>query len=158
LDYITNKYVHKFSYPSKQIPGWSSLVDRWYQLDAPSFGLADIYWNYKNTLTNKPGMIILASDEGSLEIDLQFIKSFSPSKFVYTLPNVRSSALCQVTSWHCPILCIQQTPKSLESAVAEAMTWACKEYQKVWICDVKNSGESNYLVQLIELNYKELNE
>lgn len=158
MNHVTKKYIHEFNYPSKQIPAWNNLVDRWYQLDASSFGLADLYWTNKDVLANKPGMIILASDDGSLEADLQFIKAFSPSKFVYTLPNVRSSALCQVMNWHCPVLCIQQASNSLEKAIVEATTWACSEHNSVWVSDVKNSDQGKCLVQLIELNYKRSNE
>ena len=158
MSYITNKYNYEFSYPSKNIPDWSSLVDRWYQLDAHSFGLADFYWKHKDILINKPGIIILTSDTGSLEADLQFVKIFSPTKFVYTLPNVRSSALCQVMNWHGPILCVQQPPTCLESGILEATSWAVNEHGCTWVIDVKDREIGKYVVQFIELSYKETNE
>jgi hypothetical protein len=120
--------------------------------------LSDFYWTHKDVLVNKPGIIILTSDTGSLEADSQFVKTFSPTKFVYTLPNVRSSALCQVMNWHGPILCIQQSPPFLESGVSEATSWAGNEYGRVWVMDVKDCNQGKYIVQLIELNYKESNE
>ncbi len=84
-------------------PEWASLVERWYQLDAPSYLLCQSYWESKSKLTAPPDLILLNSPQTSFVTDRAFCQTLSPSKFVHTLPNVRSSALLQLLEWRGPL-------------------------------------------------------
>lgn len=84
-------------------PEWAPLVERWYQLDAPSYLLCQTYWESKNRLGSPPELILLNSPQSSFATDKGFCQSLSPSKFVHTLPNVRSSAFLQVIEWRGPL-------------------------------------------------------
>jgi hypothetical protein len=112
--------LHEFDFPSDREPAWQAQVERWYQVDAASFGLCELWQNTaKGPL---PSIIFLASPGGCNEMDALFARTgaTSPSKFVYTLPSIRSSALLQVLGWHGPILCLQDDPQTVMSAIREA--------------------------------------
>ncbi len=118
-------HVVTTTYPTKTTPAWGNIVERWYQLDAAAFVLAESYWFLKDQFLNMPDLIILGSFGASNLTDYHFAQSVlsdapSAQKFVHSLPNVRSSSLCQVMRWHGPLLCIQYDPRSFEAAVSEA--------------------------------------
>ena len=110
-----------FAFPAPQQPEWAPKVERWYQLDGPAYGLCEFYSQLLQN-AEKPGVIFLASFEGSLPTDRAFAETgaLSPAKFVHTLPNVRASSLCQTMEWHGPVICIQNGENSFERAVEEA--------------------------------------
>ncbi len=118
-------HVISITHPTKTTPEWSDHVERWYQLDAAAFAVAESYWRLKDQFTRMPDLIIMGSFGASNLTDYHFAQSVlsgtpSAQKFVHSLPNVRSSSLCQVMRWHGPLLCIQQDPNSFETAVSEA--------------------------------------
>lgn len=110
-----------FTYPAPSQPAWAPKVERWYQLDSPSYGFCEFYFS-KLRESGKPSILFLASSEGSLPTDRAFAETgaLSPAKFVHTLPNVRASSLCQTMEWFGPVLCIQNGEASFERAVDEA--------------------------------------
>ena len=115
----------RFTHPAEKEPAWKGTVERWYQLDAFAYGLAEAYtvWKRENAeLLSAPGMILLASPQASNQTDFQFAQSgaASPAKFVHTLPNVRCSSLCQVMEWSGPVLCLQKDPFTQVHALREA--------------------------------------
>lgn len=139
--------------PTAEAPAWSSRVDRWYQLDAYAYGLAQSasHFNSLNlTPTGEPAklpdLVLLASPEASNRTDYAFAQSGgnSPAKFVHTLPNVRSSAWCQVTGWSGPLLCLQRDPFTLVGALSEAATLLGGDYQEIWVLSVTLMKEGKY--------------
>jgi 3-oxoacyl-(acyl-carrier-protein) synthase len=131
-----------FSFPVKTEPEWKEKVDRWYQLDAFSYGLAEFYSLHSEKLGPSPSMILLASPGASNDTDLQFVKTgaSSPGKFVHTLPNIRGSALCQVMNWSGPLLCLEHDPRTHESAVQEAKHLLSPTRPVIWVLGVEGNS------------------
>ena len=111
-----------FEHPAKEEPIWKNIIERWYQLDAFAYGLAQAYTIWKPRIHSSPAMILLASPQASNETDFQFARggATSPAKFVHTLPNIRCSPLCQIMEWSGPVLCIQKDPLTQVHAFREA--------------------------------------
>lgn len=123
----------KFSFPPAEPPAWSASVERWYQLDAPSFGFCEL-WSKKDQ-SGMPDLMLLASPGGSMEMDVQFVATgaSNPAKFVHTLPSVRAAALMRCMEWHGPLLCLQNDPFTVSNALAETARWLEREQKRVWI-------------------------
>lgn len=126
-------YSWEYKFPITMEPEWAGRVERWYQLDAPAYGLTEAYWRHRENLSIKPEWIFLASAGASNPTDAQFAQSpqASPAKFVHTLPNIRSAALLQVMNWSGPVLCVQAGARTLVSALAEALAVAGDK--PVWV-------------------------
>jgi hypothetical protein len=118
-----NWWREEIQYPAKAEPEWSSLVERWYQLDTPAYVLAETYWRLRTRLPQPPEWLLLSSPGASNLTDSQFAASAAPSpaKFVHTLPNIRSASLLQVMRWSGKVLCIQNDPYTIVSALTEAV-------------------------------------
>jgi hypothetical protein len=141
-----------YDFPSNKEPDWKDKVERWYQLDAASYGLCEALtvWNE----SSPPEALLLASPGASNLMDRQFVESGanSPSKFVYTLPNVRSAAVCQLLAWHGPLFCLQKDPATLVTALQLAPYWLTK-YQSLWILGVVSKEKpSMFLAYRFVLN------
>ncbi|MBC7691975.1 MAG: hypothetical protein H7222_09405 [Methylotenera sp.] len=130
------KQLHfDYEFPAKSEPSWKSHVDRWYQLDAPAYGLVQAYSIWKDQLPILPAMILLASPGASNKTDRQFAKSggISPAKFAHTLPNIRCSPLCQVMDWSGPVLSFHRDPHTLVLALREAFELLSPELPSIWV-------------------------
>jgi 3-oxoacyl-(acyl-carrier-protein) synthase len=83
-------------------PIWKNQVERWSQLDENTYALCSAIneW-YSQNLLPKECNILLISIGGSNIADYEFVKTgmISPSKFVYTLPNVALAAISQIWGW-----------------------------------------------------------
>ena len=112
-----------YDYPATAEPAWAPQVERWYQLDAAAFGLTELYWRERENLSSRPAAMFLASPGGSNFTDRQFAAGATPSptKFVHTLPNIRSAALLQVMGWSGRVLCLQKDPETVLAALSEAV-------------------------------------
>ena len=132
-----------FEFPLKRTPAWAPLVERWPQLDAASVGLAQAYVEFQDNLGARPAWILLASPGASNDTDALFVASgaCSPSKFVHTLPNIRSAALFKIMDWSGPLLCLQNDPKTLQSALVEAAELFQTGEGPVWIAQVTKDKE-----------------
>jgi 3-oxoacyl-(acyl-carrier-protein) synthase len=134
-----------FAFPVKAAPDWAARVERWYQLDAYAFGLAEAAYAWcTDTL---PEVLYLASPSGSNVTDAEFARAGarSPALFVHSLPNVRSSAFCQVAGWHGPIYCLQNDPGTFAKAVEEARRAFRTNGKRAWVLGIEiNDGK--YLV------------
>ena len=110
--------IKSLEFPQKNIPEWSTKVERWYQLDAYAFGLCEAFFHLPNKDFNS---LILASPEASNETDFHFSHHSiaSPQKFVHTLPNVRASVGLQAIGKKSPLICMQNSPYSMSSALKE---------------------------------------
>ena len=127
-------------YPVKEAPPWSALAERWYQLDPYAFALAEAAWIWKNAGVPAPDTLLLASPGGSNATDRRFARegsATSPSIFVHTLPNVRSSTFCQVYGWNGPLFCLQRDPHTLDDAISTVRTlMANGRAKRPWILTV----------------------
>lgn len=141
-----------FDFPATVEPAWAAKVDRWYQLDAFAYGLSQAWWQLQTELSARPSFILLASPGASNETDWNFARggATSPSKFVHTLPNVRASALCQVMDWAGPMLCLQNDPETLESAIAEGTRMLGAQWPLIWVMNVVG-GAGHYTVNVFVL-------
>lgn len=101
----------------KLIPLWSSLVNRWHQLDDEAYCVAEATFRKKGFI-GKPDLVIFTTTESSMNTDCLFSQSekFSPSHFVHTLPNVRSLSFSLVLNWEGPLLCTSLGEHSLRTA------------------------------------------
>ncbi len=134
----------RFEFPTTRIPVWSDKVDRWYQLDAAAFGLLELV-THKCQSWKKPDLILGASPGGSNDTDRAFVQgsAFRPAKFVHTLPNIRISVVLQLMSWQVPVICLQNDPDTVETALVEA-TFLAKG-KNVWILGVEGSTSFGFV-------------
>src|SRR5690606_10200594 len=72
-------------------------------------------------LHRRPDMIWIAAEGASNIADYDFVVagSRSPSRFVGTLPSIRSSSLALLMDWHGPMLCIVAGRETRAVAAAE---------------------------------------
>lgn len=134
------RFEHGF--PARQEPEWKGRVDRWYQMDHAAYGLCEAYWAWKDRIGSAPSLILLASPGASNRTDRAFAETgaTSPSRFVHTLPNIRSSPLCQVMGWNGPVLCLQKDPTTVQAALAEAAELVEAGWPSVWVLSSSRSG------------------
>jgi hypothetical protein len=147
--------IHRFEFdfPAKHEPRWSSKVERWYQLDAASYGLAQAYTELK--FSEHPHMMILASSGASNETDFQFAQSGaqSPSKFVHTLPSVRGAPLMQLMGWFGPLLCLQNDPHTWEDGLQQAAEFSSETNPLIWVLRVENLSTNRYEARIAEIKF-----
>ena len=139
------------SFPAVTKPVWSGKVDRWYQLDAAAYGLAQACFQWCQMGSEQPSFMVLASRGASNEADRAFVESGadSPAKSVHTLPSVRSSTVCQVMDWHGPMLCLQENPSTLCVALVEAVKIVCEDVPVVWVLSTWREGSFFSVMRLI---------
>ena len=103
-------------------PLWSSKVPRWYQLDGPAFALTELFFQQRRDMD----LLILASPMASNLTDFEFVQSgaIHAQKFVHTLPNIRASMALKAVDHACDCLCLQNGPKTRESAFIEFISSA----------------------------------
>lgn len=123
--------------PTTVAPEWAEKVERWYQLDAAAFALSETYWRHRAALERHPQWLLLASPQGSNLTDVQFAKGPSPARFVHTLPNVRGASLLQVMNWTGRVLCLQNDPATILTAIGEGMHLP----GDVWIAGMQPKGD-----------------
>jgi hypothetical protein len=149
---VISEFNFPFQFPAPIEPNWKSKVDRWYQLDAPAYGLAEFYEQHRERLGPAPDLILLASPAASNATDYQFASqgAQSPAKFVHTLPNIRVSPLCQVMGWTGPVLCVQNGLKTLESALNEAKYLLSDQLKRIWVLSVKDLQVTAFVLETTE--------
>ncbi len=123
---------------------WQNRVERSHQLDEAAQILCATWWEKRYSMGPLPDWLILASPSASNWTDAHFVRSEmpSPSKFVHTLPNVRGAALLQLMNWHGPVLCIQNDPHTVHTALLEATMLAVSEKARVWVASSWLEGAS----------------
>jgi len=115
-------------------PKWREQVERWYQIDAPSYALCESYWQNRDFLKDLPQAVYINSPDCSFKTDQSFCKTLSPSKFVHTLPSVRTSALFQLLMWRGPMY-------SFVGEQAEILRFAQDDiadgrFKRVWVIEI----------------------
>ena len=134
------EFSFEFRFPATSPPSWAEQVERWYQLDAFAYGLPEAYVHWQKQGLLQPNVLILASPGGSNQTDYDFAQGFkktgvgSPSKFVHTLPNSRSTALLQVMGWSGRLICIQNDPTTIASGLELAEDLAAEGV--IWVLGV----------------------
>ena len=107
-------------------PSWKNRVDRWYQLDENAFALCEALsaWELPIMLRNHNqslSQIIYMSEGASNLADADFVNSdaLSPSKFVYTLPNIAISVGLQILEWRGPVysFCISKDDERTKNQI-----------------------------------------
>lgn len=136
---------HVFDFPAKSEPIWASQVERWSQLDAAAFGMAEIYDCHREILSAPPRWMVLASPFASNETDRQFAVggARSPSKFVHTLPNIRSSSILRLMKWTGPLLCLQKDPWTFATGLCESATLLEVEGGPVWMAGITRTPRTH---------------
>jgi hypothetical protein len=101
-------------------------------------------------------MIILASPQSSNEVDYEFIRSGakSPALFTHTLPSVRASALCQVSGFQGPVICIQNSTLGLVSSLDLAHLYLQEVFTPVWVLYFKRDFVKTYSVRWLEVFFE----
>jgi hypothetical protein len=147
-----NHRSFEFKFPQIEPPLWKDSVQRWYQLDACAYGLAEGAFRWRDL--NRPDLVILASPLASNETDRLFIEtgSGSPAKFAHTLPNIRCSPFCQVMEWSGPVLCFQRDPRTQIQGLIEGFELAGSQFPLVWILSVIRH-EFHYKVHCLEVGF-----
>jgi len=150
-----------FSFPATEPPAWAGAVERWYQLDAPAFGLPHAFehWRLRDVGLRKPDFLVFASPDGSNPTDYDFALSLkatgaaSPSKFVHTLPNSRSSALLQVMNHGGPMICVQNDPATFVTGLALAFERVHPggSPTSAWVLGVTGLDEGRHRCHLFQL-------
>ncbi len=133
---------HEFRFPTKLAPKWAAQVERWYQLDAFAFGMAEAAERWSADV--RPDVVFLASAGGSNATDAEFAAAGarSPALFVHSLPNVRSSAFCQVLDWHGTLYCFQTDPDTFERATDEARRYFRSTGKRVWVLSIEKTADA----------------
>lgn len=151
-----NFWRHAFQFPAAAAPVWLGAVERWYQLDAYAYGMADATHAWRSQLLDRPDLVILASPGGSNHTDWLFARTggTSPSLFVHTLPNTRGSSFCQVMNWNGPVLCMQNDPVTCLTALREATGLLSQEMSTVWIVAVQRdpARDTHYSAYLLSVS------
>lgn len=126
-------------------PAWSARVDRWTQLDDACFTFCEALqqWNFLSDL-EKPEFIFVVLPNASNEADFDFVSSGagSPSKFVFTLPNICASVLFQLIQFSGRTFCLSKGAESLEFAKTEANEFL-KRNKTSWVFSNQSVGVKN---------------
>ena len=132
----------RFSHPPGEPPPWANSVERWYQLDAYAYGFLHAFSRWKN-VGNRPDAIVLASPHASNETDAAFVRShgMSPTRFVHTLPNVRSAPLCQLLEWSGPVISVHRDPTTLAYGLGQAIELCLARMDTVWLLGALRENE-----------------
>lgn len=141
-------FLHTYQFPAKSEPAWGSHVERWTQLDAASFGLAETFFQFRERLRARPTTVFLASPTASNTTDRHFVATGarSPAKFVHTLPNIRSAVLLKLAQTEGPMYCLQRDPHTVGTAIAEAADFLRGGSPgPVWIASVFESTSQAWL-------------
>lgn len=103
-------------------PIWKNSVERWYQLDQASKALCEFTYHFKAEILEQkklfnPDVIIFGFQNGSNSADRDFYQSGyqSPSKFVYTLPNIPPQVCQQVLGLSIPTYCLSVANLTLDN-------------------------------------------
>lgn len=147
------EFRFEFSFPASVAPAWQDRVERWYSLDAPAYGLAELFWREQEHLTERPGTLFLASSGASNRTDASFARTRppSPAKFVHTLPNTRAAALLRLMDWNGPTYCLQNDPATLETALSEGRSVVEITSLPVWVASVENIAADRYRARIFTL-------
>ena len=133
------------TYPPKEPPVWAPQVERWYQLDPYAYLLPEAFSQWEKEVESRPDVQFLASGGASNVTDQAFVMSraTSPTKFVHTLPNIRSSSLLAVMRWEGPVFSLHRDPHTLAAAFREAIRrWERDPLKESWIWSVGDQSES----------------
>jgi len=137
---VTLKHFN-ISVPPESEPKWAESVARWHQLDESTYALVEAAYRFKTTSPDvwehvQPQSIWIAAPGGSNIADNDFVQngSRSPSRFVGTLPSIRSSSLTLFMNWAGPVMCLQSGEQTLAQGFEEIYWHLCaKPAEPTWL-------------------------
>jgi hypothetical protein len=142
-DYKVNVAVKHFevAIPPQGEPAWASVVARWHQLDESTYAVVEAAYRYSKAFPKewelvRPKSIWIAAPGGSNIADDDFVVhgSRSPSRFVGTLPSIRSSSLALLMNWRGPVMCLQNGEKTLLQGFEEVYWHLISSYSEpAWL-------------------------
>jgi hypothetical protein len=138
-----NNFRQSFNIKNIDQPEWKDLVDRWYQLDQTSLALCQgIYnWSKVENRLSTTSAIIYFFDKGSELADRDFVHGIisglgaSPSKFVYTLPNIPMMIVQQMLKISVPVFNFDQSSKLNIKEITQALSL---QFNDLMIISLKN--------------------
>jgi hypothetical protein len=139
------------SVPTVTEPAWAASVARWHQLDEATCAVVEAAYRFSQMdpeLWGKvwPKSIWLAAAGGSNKADYEFVLhgSRSPSRFVGTLPSIRSSSLALFMNWSGPVMCVQSGETTLVQGLDEVY-WHLRdsEVSSTWLITSTRSMRDN---------------
>lgn len=133
-------FHQELTYPPKEPPTWAAQVERWYQLDPFAYFLPEAF--ARMAPKSRPDSILLACASASNLTDHAFVLggALSPTKFVHTLPNIRSSSLLSVMGWSGPLFSLHHDPFTLSFVFSEAIARA-QEGAECWVWSASDNGK-----------------
>lgn len=137
----------------KEEPAWVTEVPRWHQLDPVTFAVVEagsrLRRDHLRVWKARPDSLWLPAKGGSNIADHGFVRtgSRSPSRFVGTLPSIRSSSLTLLMNWRGPVLCMVGGD-STKHACIEASSFISKNPGIAWVvsCERVSGGAPNSLL------------
>ena len=129
-------------------PTWSHRLERWFQLDSEGIAICKALeeWIKGSEVNKAPDLIIQSSFSGSHLADFNFTRSGadSPTKFVYTLPNVIIGVMAQFLNWQGPSF----------NFTGEKSWDTSEQFAELWL----NSSQTNKSVLIVSVDVKKEND
>ena len=146
MTFVT-KAEYKINTVNRTQPEWKDQVERWYQMDAMCFAVSQAAYEFTKQHPVKFDNLILGAVGGSNLADFDFVKfgSSSPSKFVYTLPNIALSTLCQSLKWSGPAQCVICPENEQDVVVRESLDVAKYQNSSVLLFLVDQLVQDHHL-------------
>lgn len=147
----------KIEVPALIEPVWAATVARWHQLDESTYAVVEAAYRFSQLNTDEwrrvwPKTIWLAATGGSNAADYDFVAngSRSPSRFVGTLPSIRSSSLALMMNWRGPVMCLLSGEKTLEQGFEE-MYWhlRARKSEPAWLVTSTRIAKENKFEHLV---------
>jgi hypothetical protein len=136
--------IHFADLDRTRTPDWSQKIERWYQLDELSYSFCEAihHWNHLKDYP-RPDLIVFGLEGASNIADFDFKNTMppSPSKFVYTLPNICASIIFQMIQYTGQVFFLHQGKNTLEFAQQEARALAASG-KKIWFFSSSNELET----------------
>ncbi len=150
---FTAEYIKtEIDFKQKDIAKISNNIDYGNQLDSMSYSIAEAYQQHKENILN-PKILFVSLSRSSNESDFAFVngRRFSPSKFVYTLPNICAVSFGQSMSWDGPVICQHSKNKVMIQGILESIE-LCKEknYESALVVTCEKVA-SRYNVEFISV-------
>lgn len=125
-------------------PPWSSIVERWYQLDELSFAFCEALHEWKNLESfPRPDLILMGIEGASNVADQDFIANpVSPAKFVYTLPNIPAAVIFQMLKMNSQVFYLSHGKETLKILEQEAQIFS-ESGKKVWVFASRAQADSS---------------
>lgn len=149
---LVTKAEYRINVIHRAEPEWKSDVERWYQMDATCFSVNQAAYQFFQEHRPNFENLILGITGGSNLADFDFVNSkcSSPAKFVYTLPNIALSTVCQMLKWSGPSSCIICRENDTNGVISEALESAKFESRSVLLFITDQLVQDQHLRVLVQ--------